>query len=212
MQPGQTHDSTFTLRAMIAKSVRAVLIVCLALLLSFSVSTPAYADAQEGTATKYVADGWQHSGWFTFTFNNPKMRSEVQTDDLNNNRAVDIFFDWQIHQGKHYDSRVVRVFRQDAYRETDSGGNGWVQEINRGDRVMTGIGRGAACIYFDDRDSYTNPNEVLTCDDFSAAPSPVTESRSFFASPSVMYCEFWVRWNDGSVSHLTGGKSWAPDE
>jgi hypothetical protein len=88
--------------------------------------------------------GNQFAGWNS-ELGNGASTLEVNTNDIGENRCLDVWHDWAT-TGGHYDARVVRVCKDDGTRD-NTNADGDFDEPNVPGRNLTGQNRGGACVY-----------------------------------------------------------------
>lgn len=188
---------------------RQALTVGIATMLLVGGQSAAWADPSLGSDNAYAGGGHQYGFWDAFGHNKPWFRGWVQADGLANNRCQDLFFDWEELQGHHWDARVVRVCRDNGYRETDPGGNGFLQE-NEADRQLIAIARGGGCVWDSANNDYGG--DPINCEFFEDAATQFGNDRAQYCYNTNWTLGCWVRWPGGSVDYYDGGKGWSSSE
>ena len=103
---------------------------------------------------------------------------------------------------------MVRVCRDDGYRETEPGGNGYLQE-NEGDRALVGAARGGGCVY--DSQNVDYGGDPISCEYFDTGLG-FGNDRAQVCYNTNWSLGCWVRWPGGSVDYYSGGKGWSSSE
>jgi hypothetical protein len=191
----------------------AVVLVIAALALA-TISSAAWADLQEeGDQTKSIG-GSGHSQllkWDAYDDQHaPRIRGVVTTGSVGSGKCYDIFFDW-FTGGPHYDARIVRDCVSNSQRSTQSGSDGWHDEVYRGGVDLQGMQKAAACVYDISRTSYNNDSGGFTCDQYAHHLDVVGTDEAHGAVSSATCQAFWLRTSNGA-SYFDGGLAYKCNE
>ncbi len=178
------------------------MVVAIGIAVSSVSADPALA-ATSGSDYAYAGPGSQYAEW---NRSQKRLSLRVNTYTMSSDRCIDSMLDWQT-TGGHYDSRVVRVCRNNRFLDTDPGGDGyWSEPTDWGGRTITDMQKGWGA-YIDD--DYINGNfPMYEAENFSGAgsspysarPRTCTDKwarmRTLYQSGNIVYCTSKAQYYD----------------
>lgn len=119
----------------------------------------------------------------------------VDTGELGNDRCIEAIFDWHVNGHVHYDSRIVRVCKDNGHRDNIN------HKIEPAQDFLSGMAVFGTCLWHDGGDyrlDCHNANDSL---------------RSAFGVPGEWHhpsVRMWTRLEGGSVDYWSAGNSRDP--
>lgn len=179
-----------------SEQVLALLLV--AILLAAVSPQIAYAGFGVGNDEVHKGNGDEGGQW-SIDLNPDYLHEYVRTYNLADDRCLDVFFDWKKTTSGHWDSRVTRNCRDNAWRDNN---NGWGEE-DGGQGTLEGAKKASGCIYYQDTETYD-------CTKMSGATSNADNGNAWAYTEVEpdRFLQMWIRWADGGTATKSGGDAW----
>lgn len=177
-------------------------LICLVLaLLTPGIASAGFAEGNDEVNRGAGAEG----GAWDATLHPDYLNLYVSTSPaLASNRCLDTFFDWRTSSG-HWDGRVVRNCRPDAWRDS----NNVFREDEAGAAKLEGAKTAGGCIFFQQNDSYSNGGGV-ECTKMDGALNNADNGNAWGWGEvdEDKFLHMWIRWQGGEVEVKSGGNAW----
>jgi hypothetical protein len=183
---------------------RSALALTAALVASFLSPSAAEAAYDVGQDQVSAGAGDEYASWNADLYPDYLTMFARSQPNLANNRCLDSYFDWDTIDSTHWDARIARVCRADAYRDSN---DVFRENAASYEYLLSGAQRGAGCIFFQSSLSYLDGQGNSSCVQFSGTLQSANLEAQYIATSDYAnkYFHMWVRRSNGNADVIPGG-------